>query len=249
MTPILRRVFLLGLTMVSSVPSFAQDEIDELLKESINDGGKLITAYTSPFMHALSLGLNQGWYNTAKTHKIAGVDLTITFNVMAIPDGDLFYDVNKLGLERIELEPNSADYPMAPTLFGSKDRPLFSYTDETTGIKETYSGPGGLDLKSEIGFNAVPVPIAHLGFGLPKGTDVKLRFTPTIDVGNNSSFKIFGVGIMHDVKQWIPGIKLMPFDLSGFVGYTKLRMESQFDPEANPDRIGLFEMNATTVQG
>jgi opacity protein-like surface antigen len=168
---------------------------------------------------------------------------------MTVPESDLFYDVSKLGLDVIELEPSSPGYPMAPTLIGPKDQPVFSYTDETTGIKETYSGPGGLDLKGEIRVNAIPVPIAHLGFGLPKGTDLKLRFTPTIDLGNNTSFKLFGVGIMHDVKQWIPGIKLFPFDLSGFVGYTKLKMESQFDPETNPDRIGLFEINATTVQG
>lgn len=249
MRSILRILFFLGLALVSSVPSFAQDEIDKLLKESFADGGKLITAYVNPFMKSVSLGLNQGWYNTAKPHKIAGVDLTITFNAMTIPQSDLLYDVTKLGLEVIELEPSSPRYPMAPTLFGPKDQPVFSYTHEPTGIKQTYSGPGGLDLKGEIGVNLVPVPMAQLGFGLPKGTDVKLRFTPTIEAGNNSSLKLFGVGIMHDVKQWIPGIKLLPFDLSGFVGYTKFRMESQFDAEKNPDRIGLFEMNATTVQG
>lgn len=91
--------------------------------------------------------------------------------------------------------------------------------------------------------------MAHLGFGLPKGTDIKLRFTPTIDAGDDATLKLFGIGVMHDIKQWIPGIKLLPFDLSGFVGYTKFKMETYFDPEANPDQRGLFEMNATTIQG
>ena len=70
-----------------------------------------------------------------------------------------------------------------------------------------------------------------------------------MDLGDDTSFKIFGIGVMHDIKQWIPGIKLLPFDLSGFVGYTKLKLESQYDPETNPENIGLFEMNATTIQG
>ena len=91
--------------------------------------------------------------------------------------------------------------------------------------------------------------MANLGIGLPKGTDLKLRFTPTIDVGGESSFKVFGIGVMHDVKQWIPGIKMLPFDLSGFVGYTKVKLETYLDRQNNPDQRGLFEMNATTVQG
>lgn len=249
MKTVSRIVFLLSFVLLSTIHSYAQDDLDKLMEESLDDGRKLITAYVSPFMNSVSLGLNQGWYNTAKAHKIAGIDLTITANAMTIPQSDLFYDVTKLGLEVVELDNSSRDYPLAPTIFGPENEPTFSYTDETTGITETFVGPGGIDLEENVGKNWVPVPMANLGIGLPKGTDLKLRFTPTIDLGDDSSLKIFGVGIMHDVKQWIPGIKLLPFDLSGFVGYTKFKLESRFDPDNNPDQRGLFEMNATTIQG
>jgi hypothetical protein len=234
--------------MTLATSSFAQDELNELLNESLKDGKTLISAYVSPFMNSVSSGMNQGWYNTAKTHKIAGIDLTITANAMTIPKSDLFFDVTKLDLDVVELDASSQDFPMAPTVFGPDNQPTFSYTDEN-GIKETYLGPGGIDLEGNIGLNMVPLPMANLGIGLPKNTDIKLRFTPTIDLGDDSSLKIFGIGIMHDVKQWIPGIKLLPFDLSGFVGFTKFKMETFFDREDNPDQKGLFEMNATTVQG
>src|SRR5690606_17145711 len=154
----------------------------------------------------------------------------------------------KLGLEVVELDQSSPDYPYAPTIFGPDRSPVFSYEDEDSGIKQTYPGPGGVDLKEEIGKSLVPVPMANLGIGLPKGTDLKLRFTPTIDLGDDSSLKLFGIGVMHNVKQWIPGIKLLPFDLSGFVGYTKFKLDAYFDKEDNPDRRGVFEMNATTIQ-
>ncbi|HEX8038591.1 MAG TPA: DUF6588 family protein [Chryseosolibacter sp.] len=245
----LRIACFLLMTLVNVVPSFAQEDIDQLLNESIDDGRKLISAYTTPFMNSLCLSLNQGWYNTAKAHKIAGVDLTITANAMTIPQSDLFFDVNKLNLQVVDLEPTSPGYPMAPTLFGPETAPTFSYTDSNTGVKETFVGPGGIDLEGNLKRNWLPVPMANLGFGLPKGTDLKLRFTPTINLGDDSSLKIFGVGIMHDVKQWIPGIKMLPFDLSGFIGYTKFKLESYFDPVNNPDQHGVFEMNATTIQG
>jgi hypothetical protein len=248
MKSILRVLLPASFAFFAAVPSFAQEDVDQLLNESLEDGGKLISAYVSPFMKSVSLGLNQGWYNTAKAHKIAGVDITVTANAMTIPTSELFFDATKLGLQVVELDNTSQDYPLAPTIFGPENEPTFSYTDEDTGVKETFVGPGGVDLKENVGKNWVPVPMANIGFGLPKGTDLKLRFTPTIQLGDDSSLKIFGIGIMHDIKQWIPGIKMLPFDLSGFVGYTKLKLESHFDPDNNPDQSGLFELNATTIQ-
>src|SRR5688572_6497908 len=158
MKSILRIMFLLPLALVSVTNSFAQDDLDQLLNESIDDGRKLISAYVTPFMHSVSLGMNQGWYNTAKAHKPAGIDLTITFNAMTIPKSDLFFDVTQLDLNVVELDQSSHDYPMTPTVFGPENQPTFSYTDETTGIKETYLGPGGVDLEGNIGVNMVPVP-------------------------------------------------------------------------------------------
>src|SRR5690242_1253546 len=64
--------------------SFAQGDIDDILTENLDDGKKLVKGYLNPFMKSVSLGLNQGWYNTAKPHKIAGIDLTITASAMTL---------------------------------------------------------------------------------------------------------------------------------------------------------------------
>lgn len=244
-----RGVFLLVCASIFSAPALAQDDLELLLSEGVADGRKLIGAYVDPAMNALSLSLNQGWYNTAKPHKIAGVDLTISVNAMSVPDDKLLFNPDKLGLTRIELDPNSPGAPNAPTILGPDHSPIFRMQDANDN--STFEGPPGLDLKNTIKSNKIPVPIAHLGFGLPKSTDVKIRFTPTIDIGDNGSVKVFGIGVMHDVKQWIPGIKLLPFDLSGFIGFTKFDLESRLDADvaANADQKAVFSMNATTIQG
>lgn len=230
-----------------SLPSFAQDDIDELLKESVDDGRKLIGAYVDPLMKSLSLGLNQGWYNTAKPHKIAGVDLTITVNAMSVPSDEKMFRPDQLGLTRLELAPGSAGHPYAPTILGTDREPTFQVKGEPG---TTFTGPAGLNLKEEIKYDKVPVPMVHLGFGLPKNTDIKFRYLPTIKLGDEGTVKMFGVGLMHDIKQWIPGIKLMPFDLSAFVGFTKFELQSQLDSDdpQNADQRGIFTMNATTIQ-
>ena len=58
---------------------------------------------------------------------------------------------------------------------------------------------------------------------------------------------MFGVGVMHDVKQYIPGIKELPFDLSAFVGYTSMKMDVGFNSN-DPDQKGEFKSTATTIQ-
>jgi hypothetical protein len=251
-----RTTVVFGLFFAASIPSFAQDDIDELLRESIDDGEKLINGYISPFMKSVSLGLNSGWYNTAKTHKLVGFDLTITASAMSIPKSDLFYDVTKLGLTKVELvQPGdpmylqgSPDYPNAPTIFGPDRTP--KYKEKGNLIDQPFDGPSGLDLKGEIGKNWMPVPMVTLGIGLPKGTDLRIRFTPSIELDDDSHFRLFGVGVMHDVKQYIPGLKLLPFDLSAFVGYTRLTLDYKYtNTDINTENArGEMVMNATTIQ-
>jgi hypothetical protein len=243
-----KRLFFL--TCISSLSfvniAFAQDEIDQLLSGGIGDANKLMNAYLEPVVNSVSLSLNQGWYNTAKTHKIAGIDLTITVNAMTIPKSAFLYKPSDLGLQEVELDPDTDGYPQAPTLAGPEVTPIFRLKDDPS---QTFDGPPGLDLKETFKTNKIPMPMVHLGFGLPKSTDLKLRFVPTIDLGDGT-LKFYGIGVMHDIKQWIPGIKLLPFDLSGFFGYTHFQLESQLDPDnaSNADQKGVFTINSTTIQ-
>lgn len=245
---LLRKAVLFLSFALLCAPAVAQEELDQLLVESVEDGRKLVGAYISPFMKSVSLGLNQGWYNTAKAHKIAGIDITVTVNAMTVPDDELLFRPSTLGLTQVELDPSSTNYPNSPTMLGPDNAPLFRLKADPT---QTFQGPPGLGLEENIGFNKVPVPIAHVGFGLVKNTDVKIRFTPTLNFDDATTFKLFGIGVMHDLKQWIPGMKLLPFEFSGFVGFTRLNMESQLDEDnpSNADQKGVFSITATTVQG
>lgn len=248
MNSIKRVIALIALVCIGSTSSFAQEDVDQFLKESVEDAEKLIGAYVSPFMKSVSSGLNQGWYNTAKPHKVAGFDLTVTVSAMAIPTDELFYEPGKLGLTRIELDDNSVDFPKAPTVFGPDREPTFRIS-AGNNIGQTFQGPPGIDLKKNIGKNIVPVPMAQFGFGLPKGTEIKFRFVPKLSLGDDSEFNMFGIGVMHDVKQWIPGMKSLPFDLSALAGFTKLKLDAQFNEPNTENAHGLFEMSAFTLQG
>ncbi|HOT15779.1 MAG TPA: hypothetical protein PK252_13555, partial [Bacteroidales bacterium] len=76
----------------------------------------------------------------------------------------------------------------------------------------------------------VPMAQIQAGIGLPFGNEIIVRFMPTIKL-NASSFNLklgsWGVGVKHDIKQWIPVAKEVPFwGLSALVSYTSFKATS-----------------------
>lgn len=252
----MKRIFtllLISFTLGLAHQAKAQDDIDQFLEESVEDGEKLIGAYISPAIKAFSLGMNQGWYNTAKPHKVAGVDLTFTGSLMKVPSSEQLFNANALGLTELTLVDASGNPrtdgnistilgPDVPARFSSSS----TVNDGTIDESDDFEVPGGLELGEDVKLlkNKMPAAMLQLGFGLPKGTDIKLRLVPKVDVGDGK-FNLFGIGVMHDIKQYIPGIKNLPFDLSALIGYTKMKLDVPFDPGQN----GVFEINSTTIQG
>lgn len=232
------RIIGLFLLIVAASVAHAQD-IENLIKGSAADANYLVKGYTAPFISAFGSGLNQGWYNTAAPHKFPGADVTLSVSMIGIPSSDKEFYVDNSKMTEIQLEGGSGN---VPTMFGS---------DNATGQQYGFKNPLNtekFEVPSGIGFPIpkVPVPIAHLGIGLPKGFDVKVRFIPSIGLGDDLSIKMFGIGVMHDIKQWIPGLKNLPFSLSGFVGYTKFQTSITLDEAAG--QSSEFDINATTIQ-
>ena len=51
-----------------------------------SDATNFLGAYFSPFAEYIGAGLNKGWYNTAKPHKLAGFDVSLSLNLITISD-------------------------------------------------------------------------------------------------------------------------------------------------------------------
>jgi len=247
----MRKFLILILVSTVSFGALAQGDLQDLLTGSVADASKLLDGYTKPALKAFGYGLNQGWYNTAKPHKTLGVDLTVSVSAVSIPNSDLFYTVRNTELSNLDLvsvngvqvAPGTGS-AQVPTIFGPNTPPTYRSRNTGTEIEV----PGGADLKNEIGIQAMPVPVAHLGIGLPKGFDLKVRFVPTVNFGDDARFNLFGIGVMHDVKQYIPGIKNLPFDLSGFVGYTNMKLNNSLDVTQGANQRAEFTSSATTIQ-
>ena len=236
--------------------SNAQGDFNKALEAGLEDANTLIEGYVSPFMKGFGTGLASGWYNTAKPHKTLGFDLTVTASAAFIPDEDLFYEAQ---LKNAVYDP--AGPQRSPTIFGSEEEVptyIYTYEDEESGevFTGSFDGPGGLDIKKAIGIQAMPAPMVQLGIGVIRNTDLKIRWTPEMDFGDGK-FQLLGFGVMHDLKQYLPGMKESPLEISGFVGFTKVNSEVAFEQElqegsagvSTDNGLGIFNIKTLTVQG
>ncbi len=235
------KILVLGL-LISAASLQAQiSDVGNMITGAKTDGEALFKAYLTPYANALGADLSGGWYNTAKPHKLGGFDITFTFNMALVPSQDKTFDLSTLGLTGQYDQANS----LAPTVAGKKEAgPQISYYQEVNGTNypvASFNTPKG----TGVGF--IPTPMVQLGVGLIKGTEIIGRFMPTVDVANSgSSVGLWGIGLKHSLKQWIPAINRIPIlNLSLMGGYTKLKTNSELT--VLPGDIGLPDNTTADV--
>lgn len=250
------RLLIVVMTYASTVNAQSANELVNFLQAGEEDASKLTSAYLNPVIEGLSYGMNGGWYHTAKAHKTLGVDLMVSLNGVFIPSSQRYFAPSELELNNTQLTPNDPD-GRAPTVIGPGEATTYETVIQTPDGPQrfTFDGPEGLDMKKLFKVQGVVTPMIQLGVGIYKNTDLKVRFVPETKVGDDGNVKMIGFGLMHDIKQHIPGLKIMPFDLAVLIGYTKVSGDVNMESAAFPRPPGStaaqrmpFELNAWLVQ-
>lgn len=247
-------ITLISVVMLGSFTAKAQIDFGTYLEAGAEDANRILQSYMEPAFLGIGYGLNSGWYNTAKPHKLFGFDITATGTMALIPSSAEFYTFNNNSYSNVQLADGSLTTARAPTIFGpnlpADELPLLEYFEDRANTDEsiTLSAPTGLGIEEDLPFNAVPTAMVQVGIGIVKNTDIKIRFVPTIESTNEFEYSMLGIGVMHDLKQWIPGFKQLPIDISGFVGWSRVNTKIFLDDEA-PDQFSEFSTNGFTLQG
>lgn len=201
------------------------------------DAEKLLNAYISPWINGFGASLSGGWYNTAKPHKPGGFDLTITGNMAFIPSSGKSFNVNELNLGALVLADGSQ--ATSPTVAGKNQQgPQLNYA--------AFPDMKAFNLPQGTTFAITPSPMAQLSIGLFKGTEITGRWMPTVKVKGRNDFGLWGVGLKHGLKQWIPAIDKIPFfNLTLQGGYT--RLTTNLGLKVDPSNIGLEAYNTGNI--
>ena len=213
-TPLMKKTGLFSLLLFFSISISKAQTVDpaSIVAGAQADINFLANGYLSPLGNSIATGLNNGWYQTAKPHKLGRFDIMLTPTLVFIPDADLTYTINNSDLSQLELVNGTS--AQAPTALGDATPPKLQYK----GTNNSFDLPQGINL------SAMVVPLAKVSVGLIKKTELSIRYVPTISVPNvtDGELSIFGFGVKHDILQWIPGAKALPLSVSGFLGYTKV---------------------------
>lgn len=229
------RLLTISFMLLFTTSVFAQfGNLGQVLSTGSDDAEKIFEAYLSPYANGIGAGLSTGWYNSAKAHKLGGFDITFSLNLAIIPTADKSYNAEDLNLG----DPDNSDLTVvieagsSPTAAGSNDPgQQVTYYQNILGTDVPLTQ---LNLPKGTGFGYTPTPMVQLGIGLVKETDLIVRYSPDIEWGNGSKIGLWGVGIKHSLKQWIPAINKLPlFDLSFQGGYTKLKSTSALNFQAS----------------
>ena len=235
-TPLLKTGLTAFLLMLFIFPARAQlDDLGKLMGYQTDNAQKLFKAYIRPYTNALGTDLSNGWYNTAKPHKTLGFDVTFTLNTTFVPNTDKTFNPENLGLTGIRVEGDAA----SPTAMGDNSQGAKLILEDDFG--GTLSDPqeiASFNLPKGTGIGFAPAPMLQVGVGLVKGTEVVGRYIPDMKLGSQAEIGLWGVGIKHSIKQWIPAVNKLPIlHLSVMGGYTKLSSQTNlsFTPQAYLD--------------
>jgi hypothetical protein len=233
----------LALLILFSSVTKAQVANFNFLQASASDAGLIMNKYISPWANAFGAGLSGGWYNTAKPHKFGGFDITGSISVGIVPSSEGTFSLSSV------LGSNLSNYTVTGTGIASTVAgPATSTTTltKTVNVSGTQVPVAKFNMPEGANWNYVPVPMLQVGIGLPLGSELKVRYLPKINLGNNGDINLIGFGLMHSIMQYIPGHKLSPFDVSIFGGYTKLvgnvklKMQPDYSFGATNNFTGAF---------
>jgi hypothetical protein len=179
--------------------------------------------YAGPFGTSLGMAFNSASYHSAKVSEFFGFSFSLRGMFIFIPDADRTFT------------------PTLPAGYSNSDPTATIYGAEGTA----YYGPDGYIVYPP-GVNETTIP-----FALPQisasfmGTEVMLRYLPSISLGDKEDLSMFGIGLKHSISRYIP---LSPVDISVQLLYNNLEITGVMDITAfafnahASKSLGLFDV-------
>jgi len=212
----------------SQTSTFSLGELNPYFKE-----------YLKPMALGMTTGMGHGWSHDVKPHDKWGFDLSVSAVLVEIPNSELMFSSSAL----TSLTANGYQFLDASgNLITNFELPTIS-SDQTTNIsiQRDINPNGGTPVDMELLDGLMPYAYApnfavQLAAGLPLGTEVMVRFLPNMASTINEAadieeikvndLSIWGLGVKHDIKQWIPSlsdVKLL--DVSALLAFSVFNLD------------------------
>ncbi len=197
----MKKVFtVLVMSFFCTITVFSQieDRFSELSQANI-------TGYAKPLVTTLGASMNSGGYYTASIPSLFGFAISFRGMYIMIPDDQKSFTPQLL-------DGYTAD-KKTPTIWGEKSGAY-------------YAGPEGyITMPPGLNQNSVPLGYPQIAVSI-LGTEVMLRYLPTIDISDQNSVSMFGIGVQHEISRYIP---LLPVDVAAQILYSTFEITNLVD--------------------
>ena len=191
----MKKVFTIVIAFSLSIPGFAQleDRFGFLTQSEVEK-------YVQPLGTTLGMAFNSASYYSARVPDFFKFSFSLRGMYIIIPDADRTFtpEINKPGYD--------TNIPTA-TVYG--------------GEGTAYYGPDGyIAYPPGIDESALPFALPQVSASV-MGTEVMLRYLPSIKLGDENKLNMFGFGIKHTISRYIP---LLPVDIAVQFLYNSLEV-------------------------
>lgn len=247
----MRKVFLFGVLTTLSFMAKAQN-LEALLLAS-DDSNTLAKYYFEPMFNGLQSSINSGWYHSAKTHKKFGFDVSFGAGAAFSPSNVNFFEFIPSEYNYLSLSGNDTQLP---TVISTDSRQTdfevsIPYLDNQYKVAG-FSMPGGIG--DDLPLGAVPSPFIQVGVGLFFKTDLKIRYIPNTNFDSRVASNFIGIGIQHDLMQYIGVLDKLPLNMSFLATYSKSDLRYSLGKQNPSSQVSFsnasmaFALNSWTTQ-
>lgn len=238
-------VFVSVFTLTFSAKAQTNDGFESILLAA-DDAEKLVGAYINPAMTGLIYGMNNGWYHTAKVHKLFGFDISIGLNASIVPSSDEIFRFADLGLTNVTSTSQTAATVAGPN---SLEAPVtFSGTIQGQAVTASFNMPGGV--KDDLPLNAVPTPAVQFTMGLPWKIDGMVRLVPKVG-SDNVKGSLLGLGVKKEITSWFGPMEKTPLHVSLLAAFTSMTVDYDIQAESTipgTNQKAEFDLNSYTIE-
>ncbi|NNE35646.1 MAG: hypothetical protein HKN13_10435 [Rhodothermales bacterium] len=238
------------LSVIAINSASAQAEEAGELEETLSQvGSEYARLYLDPLSNGFGANMNSGWFHSARVGSGRKVGLSVyagfaVFGTLVRSSDqvfDLTYTANvsvpvDVGSEQITVSlPADFSVQNAPTVLGDDNpatamaRVRVDTTFDYLGVAIPVSFDSTFSIETVGGLAKIPVlpsAVPQIGIGGILGTEVLVRYFPSVTVTELGSVKLAGVGVRHSLSRYIPS---SPVDIAVLLSWQHFALDGVND--------------------
>lgn len=233
------QILVFGLALVSGFQSRAQSAQTVMdLNNFVSDALWYADAFITPATDAAVYQASSGWIATPQKAKLWDVNLSLHTNIFFVPKANRKLTINNADFAFLEIE--DASSAIVPTAIGNDDQIYLVGTFNEGPIQQDVriKTPEGLDAETVI------YPYIQASLGLWYGTEILAKYSYNVKL-KKGHYQVYGVGIKHNLSQYLKSLEAKNIYLSIFAGVSKEEIAFDF-LTSDTEQFGSLGLNEIT---